>query len=188
MDVLINGFFNALLAYLKTLPLWLPVLVAALIYLLWFLGTLGHINNVFIARRSLKKLRAMNDPAHQISYLRHIDPFVFEEMILTAIKDSGGKITRNKRYTGDFGVDGKAKINGKRLLIQAKRYKGHIDASHVKDFADLCQRSKRYGLFVHTGKTGKKSWDNSQGNTIEIISGRKMLALLAGEPLTFAWE
>ena len=63
---------------------------------------------------------------------------IFEEMILTALKKRGHKIIRNKKYTGDGGLDGQITMNGVEYLIQAKRYKNHINAAHVREFALIC--------------------------------------------------
>lgn len=92
-----------------------------------------------------------------LNYLKKIDPFVFEEMLLTCFKEAGCKIKRNRRYTGDGGIDGKVWINGKQHLIQAKRYKGHIKKSHVEEFIKLCQKKRKYGFFIHTGRIGRES-------------------------------
>ncbi|MCK8275588.1 restriction endonuclease, partial [Erwinia amylovora] len=39
------------------------------------------------------------------------------------------------------------------------------------------------GLFIHTGRTGEKSREVSQATPqLRIISGQRLLALLAGKP------
>lgn len=144
-----------------------------------FRGNPKHSKKIKSARKSLITFRSITDPAKQFSYIRKVDPFVFEEMILTALKDSGFKIKRNKRYTGDGGIDGKVIIDGVMTLIQAKRYKGHIAAQHVTEFEDICRRKGCKGLFVHTGRTGKQAKANS--NDVAIISGQRMLNLLSGK-------
>ncbi|MEX6059375.1 restriction endonuclease [Enterobacter hormaechei] len=42
----------------------------------------------------------------KINYLRKIDPFVFEELLLEGFEAHGFRTIRNKRYTGDGGIDG----------------------------------------------------------------------------------
>lgn len=130
--------------------------------------------------RALKQLNKMESPAQKFSYLRKVDPFVFEEMILSSLKKAGVKIKRNKKYTGDGGVDGKLYIDGRLILIQAKRYANHIEPKHVREFSELCHRHKSFGLFVHTGKTGAKSL-GSAGRNVVIISGHKLLSMLDGD-------
>jgi len=102
-------------------------------------------------------------------------------MILTALKQRGYQIKRNKRYSGDGGIDGQVIIEGYCYLIQAKRYTSHINPAHVQSFARLCQRRGKRGLFVHTGKTGKKSYRIAQFSEIEMISGDRLLNMLINE-------
>lgn len=64
------------------------------------------------ARQSLKKLAEIPEPGRKFAYLRKIDPFTFEEMILEAYELRGHKVKRNHRYTGDGGIDGKVWLNG----------------------------------------------------------------------------
>lgn len=113
----------------------------------------------------------------QLNYLRKIDPFVFEEMILSAIEQKSHCVIRNSRYTGDGGLDGAFEINGKKYFIQAKRFSGYIRASDVLEFANLCKSFNAKGIFVHTGKTGAEA-KAAAGSTVEIVSGAKLISLL----------
>ena len=141
----------------------------------------SHVIRIRASERCLSRLRCIgnevNGPAKQFGYLRKRDPFVFEEMILTALKDRGYKIKRNSRYTGDGGSDGIFWINGEKVFIQAKRYQGSIDAAHVKEFSELCSKNRVKGIFVHTGKTGETARKNKAGH-IDVVSGQRMLYLL----------
>jgi len=119
--------------------------------------------------------RAMSNRMWILSYLRKIDPFVFEELILYSLKKKGFRIKRNRRYTGDGGIDGRAKYHGEKFLVQAKRYSDHINLQHVKEFIDVCHAEKKRGFFVHTGKTGEASK--------EIIRKNPQIILLSGEGL-----
>lgn len=161
--------------------------VLGVVILRALIGNPRHFFNVRKASRSLKTLRAIDDPARQFGYLRCVDPFVFEEMILTALQEMGHGIRRSRRYTGDGGIDGRAIINGEKVLIQAKRYRQHITAEHVSAFAHLCRRSGKKGIFIHTGKTGKQSWVNGAEGHIDIVSGSRMLNLLTGTYIP-KWE
>ena len=115
--------------------------------------------------------------------LRAMDPLAFEELLLEAFELRGHRVVRNRRYTGDGGVDGEVVIDGKRYLIQAKRYRDTIRPDHVRAFADLCMARRRRGLFIHTGRTGGTSRTILDGcASIEIISGKNLLALLTGAP------
>ncbi|WP_248844390.1 restriction endonuclease [Escherichia coli] len=45
---------------------------------------------------------------------------------MEGFESHGFRTIRNKRYTGDGGIDGQVKCGKHRYLIQAKRYRGHI--------------------------------------------------------------
>ena len=138
-----------------------------------------HQYNIGRANRALDTLCRIRYPGQQFAYLRKLDPFVFEELLLSAFERQGHIAIRNKRYTGDGGIDGKVVINKQPFLVQAKRYKGYIQASHVAEFALLCRQQKCSGLFIHTGKTGKTAYVAQCSTDIKIISGSRLLALLA---------
>ena len=136
------------------------------------------------AKKTLQKIQHMENP-QIFSYLRKVDPFVFEEMILEVFRnDERCKVVESDRYTGDGGIDGEFIFNknGKkmRIIIQAKRYNGHINIEHVKEFCKLLQ-NKKYdkGFFIHTGKTGSGSKQEiNRCNGLELISGSKLINLL----------
>ena len=139
-----------------------------------------HRYNHIAAERALKKLATLQTPQQQFYYLRGLSEFVFEDMVMSALEQHGFKIIRNKRYTGDGGIDGRAYLNGQHYLIQSKRYRKYINPAHVFDFSEDCERRKGKGLFVHTGKTGTMSKEIACNTDVEIISGSKLLRLLSG--------
>ncbi|MEY8215579.1 MAG: restriction endonuclease [Colwellia sp.] len=167
--------------------LWYLLALSLFICLFSRTGNNRHSRKIKSARKALNIFRSISEPAKKFSYIRKVNPFVFEEMILTSLKDSGCKITRNNRYTGDGGVDGRAVIRGTSVLIQAKRYRGHISANDITEFSILCGKSRKQGLFVHTGKTGKQAKLNSIDCRIDIVSGNRMIALLDGS-YSGLWE
>ncbi|GIU42875.1 hypothetical protein TUM4438_10450 [Shewanella sairae] len=137
-----------------------------------------HKHNISRANHALDTLSRIPHPGQQFAYLRKLDPFVFEELLLCAYERQGHTAIRNKRYTGDGGIDGQVQINKQTFLVQAKRYHGYIQAAHVTEFALVCRQHKKQGLFIHTGKTGKTAYIARCYGGIEIISGQKLLSLL----------
>lgn len=134
------------------------------------------------AARALLRLSRLRDEPARISWLRKMNPYVFEEMLLTALSRQGLRIQRNARYSGDGGADGTVWINGRRFLIQAKRYSATISAAHVSAFGLLTERERCSGLFIHTGRTGEVSRDALRHYSgITLISGQRLLRLLAGD-------
>jgi restriction system protein len=127
----------------------------------------------------------LENPGRVFAYLRKVDPYRFEEMILSELERRQIRITRSRRYSGDGGIDGQFFHEGELWLIQAKRYSNLIKPDHVWTFEAICQRSRARGLFVHTGKTPQRlrSMDRQCG-LVRIISGQELLKLLAGHAVS----
>lgn len=146
----------------------------------------SHRRNIAAARRAIPRLRVLAEqfPGRCFHHLRGLDPLVFEELVLELYAMRGYRIRRNRRYSGDGGIDGWVKhptAPGKAAVwapIQCKRYGQAINPQHVADFRDLLRRQKRpLGLFVHTGRTGNQSRMNA-GEGIRFVSGDNLLDLL----------
>ncbi|EGR8299912.1 restriction endonuclease [Salmonella enterica] len=133
------------------------------------------------AQRVLGRLPQLSSDGARLSYLRKINPYVFEELLLLALEKQGLEVIRNRSYSGDGGLDGQVFIDGKCWLIQAKRYSRSISPQHVREFGELLAREGCCGFFIHTGRTGSKSLNYLQcWRTMQLISGQRLLNLLAG--------
>lgn len=114
-----------------------------------------------------------------LAYLRKIDPYVFEELVLNAFEEHGFSVKRNRRYSGDGGIDGRVFLKGKEYLLQCKRYKSYINPKHVRQFCLLCEERDINGYFIHTGKTGGMSRDESRFcDKVTILSGKQLVDFL----------
>jgi restriction system protein len=128
----------------------------------------------------IAKLKGFTNEGSVIAFLKKIDPYIFEEVILSALKQKGCKIRRSPSYSGDGGVDGEFVLNGERYLVQSKRYQDHIKLQHIKEFISVCDKKKTKGIFCHTGRTGKQSWKGLANTNVSIISGHRLVALIKG--------
>ena len=139
-----------------------------------------HKRKIKNGERVLEKISSFKYPGAKINYLKKVDPFVFEELLLSAFKEKGFKIRRNKRYTGDGGIDGMMWDDQKRkYLIQAKRYSSYVSKKHLEEFEALVTSKKCYsGFFIHTGKTGKNTYKDFSNSNIHIVSGDRLLNLI----------
>jgi len=139
------------------------------------------------ARVMAQQLRGrgrLQPPQLLYARLRSMDSLAFEELLLESFERRGFRVIRNHRYTGDGGIDGKVMIDGSLWLIQAKRYATAIRPEHVSAFDALCRAKNCRGLFIHTGRTGPQSREFiGNSSHVEIISGRRLLALLTGGPI-----
>ncbi|EMF4314408.1 restriction endonuclease [Salmonella enterica] len=133
------------------------------------------------AERVLTRLPQLASDGARLNYLRRINPYVFEELLLLALENQGLKVIRNPSYSGDGGLDGQVFIAGKRWLIQARRYSRSISPQHIRDFGELLACENCCGFFIHTGRTGRKSRDGLQTYPqVRLVSGQRLLHLLAG--------
>lgn len=146
----------------------------------------SHKKRIKSAKKVLKLIntaKTLDKPEKIFAYLRKVDPFVFEELLLLAFKKRGFKVIRNHRYTGDGGIDGMVVLPSKqKIAIQAKRYQNYINIQHVQRFYyDLYYKGCAGGYFIHCGKTGKGVYQDMP-KTIKLISGQKLIDLLRYKP------
>ncbi|RUT67047.1 restriction endonuclease [Morganella morganii] len=134
-----------------------------------------------MAARVLQRLLQLGGDGQRLAYLRKINPYVFEELLLLAFERQGYAVIRNTSYSGDGGLDGQVIIGDKKYLIQAKRYCRAITPSHINNFGALLRHHHCQGFFIHTGRTGQLSRTLLQNHPhVHLVSGQKLLALLAG--------
>ncbi|TNL02200.1 restriction endonuclease [Kosakonia cowanii] len=133
------------------------------------------------AARVLQRLPQLGGNGQRLAYLRKINPYVFEELLLLAFERQGYAVIRNTSYSGDGGLDGQVIIGDQKYLIQAKRYGRAITPSHITSFGALLRHHHCDGFFIHTGRTGQLSRVLLQNHPhVHLVSGQKLLALLAG--------
>ena len=168
-------------------PFYLLMVMLIWLFIISPLFIAGHKTLHLVFRKRAKKVLLLiceiqkqeQGDARVISYLRKINPFVFEELILLAFEQHGFPTIPNKRYTGDGGIDGRVNVYGQIWPIQAKRYCKHIKKAHIEQFDKLIQ-NKNYpgGVFIHTGRTGKEVRDRYRNTTLIIISGSMIVDFL----------
>jgi restriction system protein len=150
-------------------------------------GKWVHIYRIKKAKQVLAKIKEIysdkNNGGKAILYLRKINPYVFEELVLTAIENSNIRVIRNKSYSNDGGIDGIFKFKKGKVVVQSKRYKGYINNKHVEELSSIVkQEGYLFGVFAHTGRTGEKA-----KNTVKLeknmifISGDLLLKILVGD-------
>ena len=131
------------------------------------------------SERLLETIRAEENPARALAYLRKTNPYVFEELLLTCYEHKGMKVIRNRKYSGDGGIDGKVYIDGRLHYLQAKRYSSHVSLRHVEEFTRTCERSHHPGIFIHTGRTGAGIREFLAGHpSVTILSGGRLIDFL----------
>lgn len=142
-----------------------------------------------IRRRQAEAVREKVDgggflPAQAMAYLRKMNPYAFEELVLDGFRKAGYEVRRNRHYSADGGIDGHVYRDGREYLVQCKRYSGHISRRDVEDFSRVCTRECREGYFVHTGRTGRGSKETAAlAGNVTVIGGDRMLELVGFDNL-----
>ncbi len=91
-----------------------------------------------------------------IAILRKMNPYAFEELLLTCCYEQEWEIEPGFKYTGDGGLDGHVTIAGKLYLIGANHYSGYIKPKHIRNFCQAIVREEAVGeFFMTSGKTGE---------------------------------
>jgi restriction system protein len=160
--------------------IYIVLALFACVLLVLFFFRRGNKRHAFKRKQAKKVYRLLTSLEHDgacLAYLRKIDPYSFEELLLDAFERRGFKVKRSASYSGDGGIDGRVMISGHEFLVQAKRYSGHIQKAHVTSFHQICKNENTYGLFLHTGRTGEQSKD-LHFDDIAILSGSKLLCLI----------
>lgn len=149
------------------------------------LPSLKHQRYIRQADLVLKQLRSGEVQLPKaLAILRKMNPYAFEELLLTCCHERGWKIERNFKYSGDGGLDGRVTIAGRLYLIQAKRYRGHIKAKHIHDFYRVIQKEEAHrGFFIHSGKTSESAKELLRNYQISLLSGQRLVNFILGQRL-----
>lgn len=146
-----------------------------------------HQHYIRLANSVLKRLRdriTVVELPEALSILRRMNPYAFEELLLTCCQEQGWEIERNFRYSNDGGLDGRVTIAGRLHLIQAKRYRGYINPKHIRDFYKVIQGEQAHsGFFIHSGKTGELSKELLREYQISLLSGQRLVNFVLGQKL-----
>ncbi|MEV4611981.1 restriction endonuclease [Kitasatospora sp. NPDC049258] len=111
-----------------------------------------------------------------------MDPLVFEELVAELFRRRGF-VTRTTARSGDQGVDVVAEdpdpITGGQIVIQAKRYRGRVDPTAVRDLdATRVHHGANKGILVTTATFGKGSRDWVKGKPLTLVDGAQLVELL----------
>ncbi len=146
-----------------------------------------HQRYIRLASLVLKQLRSSDVQLPKALFiLRQMNPYAFEELLLTCCLEQGWKIQRNFRYSNDGGLDGRIVIAGRLYLIQAKRYRGYMNPKHIHDFHLVIKKKEAVGgFFIHTGRTSELSKELLREYRISLLSGQRLVDFVLGQKLKF---
>lgn len=136
-----------------------------------------HRRNIKQARQILSKIRTFEHDGQVLTYLKRIDPYVFEELVVQLFIDAGLIGWRSPSYSGDGGMDGKVYYpQFGWCYIQSKRYNKAIRAQHIHDFIALV--GKRHGFFVHSGISSGTIREYLRDTRVRMLSGSLLVRIV----------
>lgn len=119
-----------------------------------------------------------------LDYLKGIDPYDFEKVILRLLKKMGyGEMVETKK-SGDGGIDGvmnEDKLGLERIYIQAKRYTaGNVQETDIRNFIGAMSGDTSKGVFVTTSAFAPKAVAKAESahHRIILIDGDKLTDLM----------
>lgn len=104
-------------------------------------------------------------------YLQSMDPREFEKLVC-ALFERQGYTVEPTPYSGDGGVDGFLRLNGKVHLLQCKRVKGSVGEPVLRDlFGTMTAWGADSGIVVTTGTVSRKAqaWAAVPDRRLRII-------------------
>lgn len=128
------------------------------------------------------------DQAHRIELLeilKSLSPDAFERLCQRLLRASGFSKVVVTGKAGDGGIDGEGilEINplvSLKVIFQAKRYKGAVSASQVRDFRGAMQGRAEKGIFITTGRFTQEAKNEALREgapPIELVDANKLTVL-----------
>lgn len=129
------------------------------------------------ARRRARE-RLLRSDAYDLS------PTDFEHRVAVLLKDLGWEQVERSGGSGDGGVDLRATHQGKRYVIQCKRYKRYVQPERVREMLGVRQHTGAdVAMLVTTGSFGSSSHSFAQKHGIVLWDGATL-----GEQMRIAQE
>lgn len=114
-----------------------------------------------------------------LTFLKNIEPQQFERLCLRLLKELGFRNLKHNGQVNDGGFDGYGnfvfnEILSFEVLIQAKRYKGTVGSSIIRDFRGALSGRAEKGLLITTGLFSSSAIDEANRDgaiKIDLIDG-----------------
>jgi restriction system protein len=121
-----------------------------------------------------------------LGILQEINPDAFERMIQRMLRESGFIQVEVTGRAGDKGIDGQGilRLGGLlsfHVLFQAKRWKGSVPPSEIRDFRGAMVGRADKGLFITTGyftKDAIREATRDGAHAIDLIDGEQLISKL----------
>lgn len=147
----------------------LPTLRGLAVFLL-FAGTLGAVG-------SRRVERAVELRRSGIREIDRMDGTTFEHYLEELLRSYGYRVTHLGR-AGDFGADLLVESNGRRAVVQAKRYSSTVGIDAVREAATARQHYRADGAIVITNSSFTRgAIELSRSNQVELWDRPRLLQL-----------
>jgi hypothetical protein len=155
------------------LPLWLPLILAAL-HLVALIAPV----RLAIRDSSTDSLRRRFGQVQTIAQMLALEPDEFEAWV-GMLFTLGGYEVKNTQYVADHGVDLQVSGNGMRAgLVQCKRYRGTVGEPTVRDlYGTMIHEGADYAWLATTGDISRQAREWAYGKPIDLWDGQRLLAL-----------
>jgi restriction system protein len=161
--------YEAFVIILNAIPFWLK----ALFLFLLLTPFLEFIIDIIKEKKERNYLRSLNLPD-----LDSLSGEQFEKFLEVLFADLGYKVERTQ-YIGDFGADLIIERDGKKTVVQAKRYSGKVG---VKAIQEVVAAKKYYGAdraaVVTTSSFTKQAIELAYKNYVQLIGRKKLKSLI----------
>lgn len=103
------------------------------------------------------------------SYLEQMDAREFELLVCDLFRREGYS-AESTPFSGDSGVDGYLRRDGKLYLLQCKRTKGSVGQPVLRDlFGTMAHERADGGIVVTTGRVSRQAREWAEGKEIQLI-------------------
>jgi restriction system protein len=132
------------------------------------------------AERRLEFARKLSS----LGFLQTLEPMTFQRLIWLAY-EKAGYVVQETPGGPDGGVDGFLERDGRRLVLQCKRFRSDVSEPIVRDLFGTAQHHRADGaVLVTTGRISGPARSFCEGKNIELLDGEALLILLETARIT----
>lgn len=124
-----------------------------------------------------------------MEYLKNIDPYKFEILVLDLLQAMGyggnrAEAAKVTKKSGDSGIDGiinEDRLGLDKIYVQAKKWDNNVTISAIRDFGGtLLAHNARKGIFITTSDYPKSAitYCEKVDRTIILINGKRLTELM----------
>lgn len=122
--------------------------------------------------------KATSSQTPDVDDLYALDPFEFENYVGTIFKKRGYRV-KMRGKSGDLGVDIELrKANGKKAVVQCKRYKSTIGPDVVRElYGTMIHERAAHAFLVTTADISNSAYDWAVGKPMTLIDGTRLVKI-----------